>query len=544
MAIIDQKIYEQTPREAISWKILCYAIILSFSGSAHGFNTANISGVLASSPFKKHFELSGMSEESLADWKAWITSMLILGSGVGSLIIAPINDKLGRKWSLGLSAFVYSVSAMLMSANPGGAGGRAELLVGWFLSGAESGAASVVGTNYMAEIAPSAIRGGLTASYNANTMLSVGLAYWINYGALLNLGGSNAQWQVSMGVQALPDIILIVGLFFVPESTRWLLSKGKSEAAEAALENLRSLPRDHAYLRQELYEIRAGIEHELALSPGFKGFFREMAFSNVRKRLALVMMMQIGFQFSGGNTLTYYMTSILESIGITSNSLNHLFEGIYGMVKFLSVLLYCLFIIDRLGRRTGLFVGSSLILVCLTYITVFLAVSDKSGEISKASGLVAVVFIYIFAVGYSFSWAVAPYIINSEAFPTKIRSTLPGNFALSRAQPNMVLAMHSWGPFCLFTCVTLCMTAYAYFAYPETKGLSMEHMEELFNMPWYRVGRASTEVIIAVGAEPTLDEKKERGIDVEQTEDAGKPRTAWIVDCSHCSLPGRRTRQV
>ncbi|KAI8245749.1 putative quinate permease [Colletotrichum sp. SAR 10_99] len=535
MAIIDKKIYEQTPKEAISWKILCYAIILSFSGSAHGFNTANISGVLAFSPFKKHFELSGMSEESLADWKAWITSMLILGSCVGSLVIAPINDKLGRKWSLGLSAFVYSVSAILMSANPGGAGGRAELLVGRFLSGAGSGAASVVGTNYMAEIAPSAIRGGLTASYNANTMLSVGLAYWINYGALLNLGGSNAQWQVPMGVQALPGIILIVGLFFVPESPRWLLSKGKSEAAEVALENLRSLPRDHAYLRQELYEIRAGIEHELALSPGFKGFLREMASSNVRKRLALVMMMQIGFQFSGGNTLTYYMTSILESIGITSNSFNYLFAGIYGMVKFLSVVLYCLFIIDRLGRRTGLFVGSSLILVSLTYITVFLAVSDKSGEISKAGGLVAVVFIYIFAVGYSFSWAVAPYIINAEAFPTKIRSTCMAiciawqylvNFALSRAQPNMVLAMHSWGPFCLFTCVTLCMTVYAYFAYPETKGLSMEHMEELFNMPWYRVGRASTKVIIAVGAEPTLDEKKERGINVEQTEDAGKPRTA------------------
>ncbi|KAI8316746.1 putative quinate permease [Colletotrichum sp. SAR11_59] len=495
MAIIDKKIYEQTPKEAISWKILCYAIILSFS------------------PFKKHFELSGMSEESLADWKAWITSMLILGSCVGSLIIAPVNNKLGRKWSLGLSAFVYSLSAILMSANPGGAGGRAELLVGRFLSGAGSGAASVVGMNYMAEIAPSAIRGGLTASYNANTMLSIGLAYWINYGALLNLGGSNAQWQVPMGVQALPGIILIVGLFFVPESPRWLLSKGKSEAAEAALENLRSLPRDHTYLRQELYEIRAGVEHELALSPSFKGLLKEMVSSNVRKRLALVMMMQMGFQFSGGNTLTYYMTSILESIGITSNSFNYLFAGIYGMVKFLSVLLYCLFIIDRLGRRTGLL----------------------SARISKAGGLVAVVFIYIFAVGYSFSWAVAPYIINAEAFPTKIRSTCMAiciawqylvNFALSRAQPNMVLAMHSWGPFCLFTCVTLCMTVYAYFAYPETKGLSMEHMEELFNMPWYRVGRASTKVIIAVGAEPILDEKKERGINVEQTEDAAKPRTA------------------
>ncbi|KAL3301835.1 solute carrier family 2 [Colletotrichum asianum] len=542
MAIIDKKIYEQTPKEAISWKILCYAIILSFSGSAHGFNTANISGVLAFSPFKKHFELSGMSEESLADWKAGITSMLILGSCVGSLIIAPVNNKLGRKWSLGLSAFVYSLSAILMSANPGGAGGRAELLVGRFLSGAGSGAASVVGMNYMAEIAPSAIRGGLTASYNANTMLSVGLAYWINYGALLNLGGSNAQWQVPMGFQALPGIILIVGLFFVPESPRWLLSKGKSEAAEAALENLRSLPRDHTYLRQELYEIRAGVEHELALSPSFKGLLKEMVSSNVRKRLALVMMMQIGFQFSGGNTLTYYMTSECSHPHADLRVYRYHLELLqlplcrhlrHGQIPLRSSLLPLHHRQTRSPNRA--LVGSSLILVSLTYITVFLAVSDKSGEISKAGGLVAVVFIYIFAVGYSFSWAVAPYIINAEAFPTKIRSTCMAiciawqylvNFAFSRAQPNMVLAMHSWGPFCLFTCVTLCMTVYAYFAYPETKGLSMEHMEELFNMPWYRVGRASTKVIIAVGAEPTLDEKKEKGINVEQTEDAAKPRTA------------------
>ncbi|KAJ4132364.1 hypothetical protein NW754_015179 [Fusarium falciforme] len=505
MPLIDRTVYEKTPKRAISFRILFYCIILSFSGAMHGFNTANISGVLAMKPFDSQFELDKMSDGELANWKGWITSVLILGSCLGSLTCAPVTDRLGRKPSLAFFSVLFVASAVLMTANPGRSNGRIEFLVGRILSGYGSGAASVIGPGYIAEIAPQSIRGGLTALYNANTMLCVGLAYWINYGSLQNISAdTNTQWQVPMAVQALPGVVLIIGVFFLPESPRWLLSRGRMEEAQQSLERLRRLPRDHPFVRQEFDGIQASLEVQSGKT-GTISMVKEMFGPAIRKRLFMVMIIQVGFQFSGGNIITYYNTSILSSIGLTSRSTNYLFSGIYGLVKFLAVLAYSLFLVDRFGRRMGLFIGSSLIIGSLTYITVYLAVAHPEAESSTGpAGWVAVVCIYIFALGYATSWGTVPWIINAEVFPTRLRSTCMAtcvtwqyliNFALSRAQPNMVIAMHAWGPFLLFTLFTTLMTIYCFFAYPETKGLSMEYMDELFKLPWYKIGRGSFAVL-------------------------------------------------
>ncbi|KAF0318848.1 solute carrier family 2 [Colletotrichum asianum] len=519
MPIIDRKVYEQTPKEVISWKIVAYCTILSFTGALHGFNTANISGVLAMKPFKSHFNLQDMNTADLANWNGWITSVLILGSCLGSLTCAPFIGRLGRRFSLVIFTILFVASAVLMTANPGGSGGRIEFIVGRALSGYGSGAASVVGPGYIAEIAPQSIRGGLTALYNANTMLSVGLAYWINFGSLQHISNTdNAQWQMPMAVQALPGVILLIGLLFMPESPRWLLNHGKVEKAQNVLETLRSLPRDHPFVRQEFDQIQRGLEDQ-PVAPGLKGLFQEICSENIRKRLFMVMFIQVGFQFSGGNIITYYNTSILSSIGLTAPSVNHLFSGIYGLVKFIAVLLYCLFFIDRFGRRMGLFIGSGLIIGSLTYITVYLAVANPSGANGTGpAGWVAVVCIYIFALGYAISWGTIPWIINAEVFPTKVRGSCMAicitwqylvNFALSRAQPKMVIAMHSWGPFLLFTLFTTISTTNCYFAYPETKGMSMEKMDQLFQMPWYKVGKSSLAIVNSQNAQPGgSDEEK------------------------------------
>ncbi|KAF4910773.1 Quinate permease [Colletotrichum viniferum] len=483
MPIIDRKVYEQTPKEVISWKIVAYCTILSITGALHGFNTANISGVLAMKPFKSHFDFQDMNTADLANWNGWITSVLILGSCLGSLTCAPFIERLGRRFSLVIFTILFVASAVLMTANPGGSGGRIEFIVGRALSGYGSGAASVVGPGYIAEIAPQSIRGGLTALYNANTMLSVGLAYWINFDSLQHISSTqNFQCQMPMAVEALPGVILLIGLLFMPESPRWLLNHGKVEKAQSVLENLRSLPRDHPFVRQEFDQIQRGLKDQ-PVAPGRKGLFQEICSENIRKRLFTVMFIQVGFQFSGGNIITYYNKSILSSIGLTAPSLNYLFSGIYGLVKFIAVLLYCLFFIDRFGRR-----------------------ANGTGP----AGWVAVVCIYIFALGYAISWGTIPWIINAEVFPTKVRGSCMAicitwqylvNFALSRAQPYMVIAMHSWGPFLLFTLFTTISTTCCYFAYPETKGMSMEKMDQLFQMPWYKVGKSSLAIVNSQNAQ-------------------------------------------
>ncbi|KAF2014992.1 general substrate transporter [Aaosphaeria arxii CBS 175.79] len=509
MALVNKDLLAKTPKEVLSFKIVWYCFILSFSGGLHGFNTSNVSGVLAMVPFKTYFGFNTKSKAEVTNLNGWITSSLLLGSCVGALMCAPVTDRLGRKMSLAIFSLIFSLSAILMSANPRGSSGVAIFIAGRVISGLGSGAASVIGTGYIAEIAPKSIRGGLAAMYNANTMLGVALGYWINFGSIEHIPRTkNAQWQVPMGVQALPGILLVAGLLLIPESPRWLVARNRIEEAQLSLTRLRSLPIDHEFVRDEFNEIQDTATAEAELNAGRSwAITREIWTPTIRKRLILVMAIQVFFQFSGGNIITYYNTSILTSIGLKSQQANYLFSGIYGLVKFLTVCLYSGFLIDRFGRRPMLFTGSAMLIGCLTYLAAYLALANPAAHASNspaASGWVAVVAIYIFAIGYAFSWATIPWIINAEVFPTKIRATCMSicitwqyliNFALTRAQPNMVVTIHPWGPFALFACVTAVATVYCYFCLPETKGLSMEHMDQLFDVPWYRVGIASLQII-------------------------------------------------
>lgn len=470
---------------------------------ALGLNTANISGIMSMKPFTKHFGLDSMSTTTASNLKAWITACLLLGSCAGALIASPISERVGRRISLQIFSLFYIISAILMTVGPRGSGGLAMLITGRVISGASSGAASVIGTAYIAEISPKIIRGGLSALYNANTMFGVSLGYWINYGALLNISSlSNAQWQVPMAMQVLPGIILFFGLIVMPESPRWLASKGRVEEARNSLKSLRQLDLDHIFLREELSEI---IETRLYVAEQTKGFnltrFREVP--NLGKRLILVCLVQLFFQFSGGNVITYYNTTILDAIGFTDPKTNFLFSGIYGFVKVVSVLLYCLYFVDSYGRRPLLWAGSCIIIVTLTYMSIYLgALINTSG--GTAAGWAAIVAIYLFAIGYAISWATVPWIINAEVFPMSVRTPCMAlmitwqylvNFGLTRGMSNMLTSMHTYGPFALFACATAVGTTYCYFAFPETKGMSISHVDLLFEVPWYKVGRHSLKVV-------------------------------------------------
>lgn len=172
-------------------------------------------------PFKAYFGFKFKSASEVTNLNGWITSAPLPGSCAGALFCALVADKLGRKWSLLIFSLVFCLSAVLMSASPRGGSGIDLFLTGRVISGLGSGAASVIGTGYIAEIAPKSIRGGLAAMYNANTMLGVALGYWINFGCVEHIMNSrNAQWQVPMGVQALPGLALIAGLLVIPESPR------------------------------------------------------------------------------------------------------------------------------------------------------------------------------------------------------------------------------------------------------------------------------------------------------------------------------------
>jgi hypothetical protein len=231
------------------------------------------------------------------------------------------------------------------------------------------------------------------------------------------------------------------------ESPRWLVLRGKQDQALKALCRVRRLPEDHPFVVEEYNDIVNSVisEKEIAHSTSWLGLFQELkADRTLLRRFVLVMIVQVGFNFSGGNSITYYQTSILSTIGVTTTDGAYLFSGIYGLMKVLAVLVYAFLLSERFGRRNMLLIGSSINIICVTWIAIYLGV--LAGK-NQAAGWVAVAAVCLFAIGYGVGWAPVAFGLNGEVFPNRMRAKIMSltigmqylaNFCLTRFFPNMV----------------------------------------------------------------------------------------------------------
>lgn len=233
----------------------------------------------------------------------------------------------------------------------------------------------------------------------------------------------------------------------MPESPRWLILRGKNDQALRALTRIRRLPEDHPYVQDEYKEIVSSVdaEIEIAHSSSWLGLFRELKNDRtLLRRFILVMIVQIGFNISGGNSITYYQTSILSTINVTTTDGAYLFSGIYGLMKVLAVLVYAFLLSERFGLRKMLLIGAAINILCVLWIAIYLGA--LAGH-NKAAGWVAIAAVCLFAIGYGIGWAPVAFGLNGEVFPNRIRAKVMSltigmqylaNFCLTRFFPNMV----------------------------------------------------------------------------------------------------------
>ncbi|ORY81812.1 putative hexose transport-related protein [Leucosporidium creatinivorum] len=482
-SLINRAALQNTPKEVLSWYIYFAGMIIATSGGLHGYNSSNMSGILKMHDFKESFNLASYSTTAYANLTGWVTSIIVLGGLVGSLISAPINDYFGRRSTLFGFTLIYTVGCIMQITTSS----NINLVIGArALEGFAGGAATVTGTMYLAEIAPKAIRGLLGALFSTNIMLGVALGYWGNYGAILNISdNSHWQWRVPLLIQFIPAVTIIAFLPFIPESPRWYALKGKSDKALQSLVRLRRLPSDHDYLIAEYSDIIAVVEQERTMSISWIGLGKELVSDkSLRRRFIISMMAQLGFNFSGGNSITYYQNSILLSVGITGNN-SYLFSGVYGLVKVLSVFFYALLCAERFGRRKMVLVGATINIVCVTWVAIYLGALTGN----KAGGWVSVAVLCIFAVGYGIGWAPNGFGLPAETMPNRFRAKVISlciglqylaNFLLVRFFPNMVNGIGAKGPFIVFAVVSTAILIFFFLALPEVKGVGIEHMGELF----------------------------------------------------------------
>ncbi|KAL2070591.1 hypothetical protein VTL71DRAFT_13617 [Oculimacula yallundae] len=488
----------------ITLKAYLLCAFASFGGIFFGYDSGYINGVIGSQQFINMIEFPGAKELKSSN-QSLIVSILSAGTFFGAIIAGDVADRIGRKWTVIGGCLIYVVGVIIqMLTGLGGADHALGLIVGGrVIAGLGVGFESAIVILYMSEICPKKVRGALVAGYQFCITIGILLASVVVYACESKDGAES--YRIPIGIQFAWAAILAGGLFFLPDSPRYYVKKGRLEDASRALQRLRGQPADSEYIQNELAEIIANEEYERSVIPnaGFIGswascfsgsLFKQS--SNLRRTI-LGTSLQMMQQWTGVNFIFYYSTPFLKSTGAISNSF--LISLIFTLVNVCSTPL-SFWTVEKFGRRPLLVFGAFGMLICqflvaIIGVTVGFNHTHLEGTESIADNISAVnaqiAFIAIFIFFFASTWGPGAWILIGEIFPLPIRSRGVGlstasnwlwNTIIAVITPYMVGEEHGnlkssvffvWGGLCTAAFV------YAYFLVPETKGLSLEQVDRM-----------------------------------------------------------------
>lgn len=431
-------------------KILIWSITAALAGFLFGFDTVVISGA-----DKKLQALWGSSD---AFHGSVVMAMALWGTVFGALFGGIPTNRLGRKKTLiwiGLFYFISAVGSALVNDPYTFAFFR-------FLGGIGVGASTIAAPAYVSEISPAKDRGRLVALYQFNIVLGILIAFLSNY--LLRNVGDNA-WRWMIGVEAFPALIYTILIFTVPKSPRWLISKGRNEEAKKVLEMIN--PTEDA--QKLMQSIKA--ENESHAS-GENIFMKKYRFP-----LMLAFLIAMFNQFSGINAFLYYAPRIFEEAGLGESTALLSSIGI-GITNLLFTLLG-VFLIDRLGRKILMYIGSIGYIISLSLVSMAFFLNWQ--------GLAVPIFLFMFIASHAIGQGAIIWVYISEIFPNHLRANgqsfgTSTHWVLAAIIPSLVPVLFSTigagVVFLVFAIMMVFQLLFVIFLMPETKGISLEELSK------------------------------------------------------------------
>ncbi|KAJ3952284.1 hypothetical protein N0V92_011277 [Colletotrichum tropicale] len=499
------------PKGVFNWRLWFAVVSFGLMGAARGVDEGLISGAFGSKDFQKFIHYDQYSEVEQTNIKANVSAMVQLGSVAGALFAFVICDKIGRIWATRQLCVIWIIGIAIFMANNGHLG---AVYAGRFIAGLGVGQTPVVGPVYLAEIAPASVRGLCTCVFTGFVYLGIVLAYFTNYGCQIHLGDTtHNRWLVPTSLHIMFAGIIFILTFFQFESPRFLVKQGKIEEATATMAHLRHLSVDHEYVTREIYNIQAAHHEELEASKGATWFGKVKELFLVPSnlyRLYLSTMVQFLSQWSGAGSITLYAPDLFKILGITGQNESLLVTAVFGVVKLTAAILCALFLVDVIGRKRALLTGITLQAIAMIYVAGFLTHVPLLGvdesfvlpENLLGVSRGAIAMIYISGFGWALGWNSMQYLLTAELFPLRVRALatswamtlhFANQYGNSRAVPNMLLStdhggISPMGTFWSFAAITIIGGVWVWFFVPETAGRSLESMDRLFELPWYRIG--------------------------------------------------------
>ena len=433
-------------------QLLIFSTAAALGGLLFGFDTGVISGAIHF--IKIEFNLNAYQE-------GFAVSNLMVACVIGALLAGPIADWTGRKKVLILCAVLFTVSAIL-SALPRS---FTELVIARFIGGMGVGMASVVSPMYIAEISPAKIRGRLVALNQLAIVVGILLSYLSNW-LLVDTGINN--WRYMLVAEILPAITFLVGLFFIPESPRWLTKEGLEKEALDVL----NVVAGAANADHELQEVKKSLAEK-------RTSLKELLHPSLRRVLIVGILFSLFAHITGIDTIIYYGPIIFLESGFKTDSalLASVMIGITNLIfTFVGMAM-----VDKAGRKFLLLVG----LAGMGISMMLVGFCMQSDMISAKWTLL---WIMTYIASFAMSIGVVIWVYLSEIYPTRVRgqalsvATMVlwlGNVILTQLFPVM-MERFGGGTFYIFSFICLLAFIFTWTMVKETKGVSLEEIEEMW----------------------------------------------------------------
>ena len=451
--------------------LIFLSVVAALGGFLFGYDTAVISGTIAQ--VTQLFQLDTLQQ-------GWYVGCALVGSIVGVLFAGILSDKLGRKLTMVISAVLFSTSALGCAL----CADFTQLVIYRIIGGVGIGVVSIVSPLYISEVSVAQYRGRLVSLYQLAVTVGFLGAYLVNY-QLLAWAESGTQlsvdwlnkvfitevWRGMLGMETLPAILFFIIIFFIPESPRWLIVRGKDLKAVNILERIyNSITEAKSQLKETKSVLTSETRSEwsLLMKPG------------IFKAVIIGVCIAILGQFMGVNAVLYYGPSIFENAGLSGGD-SLFYQVLVGLVNTLTTIL-ALVIIDKVGRKKLVYYGVSGMVVSLILIGLYFLFGDSLG--------VSSLFLLIFFLFYVFCCAVSicavVFVLLSEMYPTKVRGLAMsiagfalwiGTYLIGQLTPWMLQNLTPAGTFFLFAIMCVPYMLIVWKLVPETTGKSLEEIE-------------------------------------------------------------------
>lgn len=478
---LDQQVEKNLPR--MRGKVLTYALafVAGTGFTLFGYDQGVMSSLLTLQTFEDTFPQVVVDDAhpNHATLQSFVVAVYELGCLAGALSNLWLGDKLGRRRTIILGGIIMIIGAALQTASIS----YAMLVVARIVTGIGNGLNTSTVPSYHAECSAADKRGAFIMIEGSLISFGIMLSYWIDI-AFFWLKTSSASWRVPICFQVILALIMIVGVYFLPESPRWLVRKGKHSEALAVISALDDAPITNADVQRTYIGIHEAVAmEEQYASRGFGELLTGGRSQNFR-RASLGVLSQMFQQISGCNLVIYYATLLFERLGM-DNVTSRIVAACNGTEFFLASLI-AIFIIERVGRRKLMIFGAAGMCGSMILLAILGAVDNTPAQIVSA------VLLFVFNSFFAIGWLGMSWLYSAEIVGLSVRAQANALSTASNWTFNFMVVMITspafenikWGTYIIFAAFNAIIVPTCYFFFPETAGRSLEDMDVVFALAY------------------------------------------------------------